>query len=209
MIDFTLFLGFLAASIVLIAIPGPNVMLIAVQSAAHGRRAGLFIVLGLTAGQALQVSLVLLGLSSLLSLWASGYELLKILGGGYLIWLAIQAFRHAKKHIAYSEPLEQPASPHLFRRGVLVALANPKTMLFHAAFLPQFVSEGYPATAQLIILAASFLLVALSLDSLWALGFGSARRMFTHPRMQTGLNWLSGVIYLVMGGLVLSRRVAG
>ncbi|PHS28006.1 MAG: lysine transporter LysE [Robiginitomaculum sp.] len=209
MIDFSLFFGFLAASTVLIAIPGPNVMLIAVQSAAHGRRAGLFIVLGLTTGQALQVSLVLLGLSALLSLWASGYVLLKILGGGYLLWLAIQAFLHAKRHIAYNEPLAPPTSSHLFRRGVLVALANPKTMLFHAAFLPQFVSGMSPVVPQLIVLAISFLLIAWCLDSVWAMGFGSLQRVIKHPVVQNGLNWVSGGVYLVMGILVLTRRSPG
>ncbi len=209
MIDVALFFGFLAASAILIAIPGPNVLLIAVQSATYGRRAGLLIVLGLTTGQLVQVSLVLLGLSALLSLWGAAYMVLKVLGGGYLLWLAVQAFVHAKKRVGQTSAPPMPTSSHLFRRGIMVALANPKTMLFHAAFLPQFVSSAYPVVPQLIVLAISFLLVAWCLDSVWAVGMGSMQRMLKHPGVQNGLNWVSGLVYLVMGILVLTRRSPG
>jgi threonine/homoserine/homoserine lactone efflux protein len=90
-----------------------------------------------------------------------------------------------------------------------VALANPKTMLFHAAFLPQFVSGMSPVMPQLMLLAISFLLIAWCLDSVWAMGFGSLQRVIKHPVVQNGLNWVSGGVYLVMGILVLTRRSPG
>ncbi len=206
MIELPLFFGFLLASAILIAIPGPNVMMIAAQSALHGRRAGLLVVLGLTTGQAIQVALVLTGLSAILTVWGAAYGVLKVLGALYLFWLASRAFKQARMVAGGGESMPTPAFGHLFRRGILVALANPKTMLFHAAFLPQFVSSDFAAVPQLMILAISFLLTALSLDSLWALGFGSFRRVLGHYKLRNGLNWASGMVYLVMGGFALSRR---
>ncbi|MCF6293306.1 MAG: LysE family translocator [Robiginitomaculum sp.] len=206
MIELPTLLGFIAASSLLILIPGPNVVLIALQSALHGRRSGLLVVAGLTSGQAVQILLVLAGLSALLSVWSVAFTVLKVLGALYLLWLAFEAFTHTRQAVVSSEGAIIEPVRNLFLRGVLVALANPKTMLFHAAFLPQFVSVQYSVFPQLILLGSIFLCLAFFLDSLWAIAISSMRRFMQNSRVQSWLKWGTGLVYLIMGVLLFTRK---
>lgn len=208
MIELSTLLGFIVASSLLILIPGPNVALIALQSALHGRRSGLLVVAGLISGQAVQILLVLAGLSALLSVWNIAFTALKVLGALYLLWLAFEAFAHARKTVVSSEGANIEPVRNLFWRGVMVALANPKTMLFHAAFLPQFVSTQYSVVPQLVLLGSVFLGLAFFLDSLWAIAISSMRRFMVNSRVQSWLKWGTGFVYLIMGVLVFTRKAS-
>ncbi|MBL1430167.1 MAG: LysE family translocator [Robiginitomaculum sp.] len=208
MIELPLLFAFVLASAVLILIPGPNVALIALQSALYGRRSGLLVVAGLTSGQAVQILLVLAGLSALLSVWGIAFTVLKVLGALYLLWLAFEAFAIASKTVDSNEKSIIKPAKNVFWRGLLVALANPKTMLFHAAFLPQFVSVQYSVFPQLILLGSVFVCLAFLLDSLWAIAISSVRRFMQNPRVQRWLKWGTGFVYLIMGVLVFTRKAS-
>ncbi len=201
-----LFWAFIAATVALMAIPGPNVALITTQSALYGRRAGLAVVGGVTLGQAVQIMLVGLGFAALLQVWSGVFHALRLAGAAYLVFMGIMALLAAFGREAKVNLAPPPGLGHFFRTGMGVALANPKTMLFHAAFFPQFIDPQRPVLPQYIVLGTVFLILAFTLDGLWALGVGALRGVLRHPRIQKLLHGLSGGIYIVAGGLLALRR---
>lgn len=199
-----LYAAFVAASALLILIPGPNVALIVANSIAHGPRSGLFTVAGTSAAMVVQLTLTVLGLSGLLALLSTWFEWLRWLGVAYLVYLGVKAWRAPAQDLAVARP-DTTGVSGMFLRGFLVSLTNPKTLLFYGAFLPQFVVPGEAATAQLILLAATFLVIAVVLDSCWAL---AAHRL--RGALGIGgrtLNRLTGgILITAAAGLALARR---
>jgi threonine/homoserine/homoserine lactone efflux protein len=204
MIPLALYLAFVFASTVLLLIPGPNVALIASTSIAHGPRAGLVTVAGTSCAMVLQLAMSVAGMTALLTLSASWFSALRWIGVVYLLYLGIRAWRAAPLDLTAASPVK-PAMLAMFWRGVLISLTNPKTLLFFGAFLPQFVSPSSPLLPQLLILSASFLALAVLLDSAWAVLAGRLRSVLggkgrLHNRLQGGL--LIGAA----AGLALARK---
>jgi len=171
-----LYLAYIAAVLVLMLIPGPNVALICANSIARGARYGLITVAGTSSAVVVQLTLTLIGMTALLSTVGALFEVLRWAGVIYLIWLGIQAFRAPAVDLeAEPGPVRSPRA--VFMRGFLVCMTNPKTLLFYGAFLPQFVSDRSPALPQLILLAVTFLAVAIVTDSAWALTAARFRRV--------------------------------
>lgn len=200
-----LYLAFVGASVLLIVVPGPNVALIVANSVAHGARYGLMTVAGTASAMVLQLALVVLGASALLGLLAGLFDWLRWLGVAYLLWLGLRTWRAAASDLSgiAAEPRSAAA---IVTRGFLVSLTNPKTLLFYAAFLPQFVSaDRGAATDQLLLLSVTFLVVAVLLDAGWALLAGRLRfLMQARARLR---NRLTGGLLMGAGvGLALARR---
>ncbi|MEP9377661.1 LysE family translocator [Aquabacter sp. CN5-332] len=156
---------FVLACLALGATPGPNVALIVGTSLKHGRRAGLLTATGVNVGLVLQLAVVAAGLAWLVELFSRHFDLVRYLGAAYLAWLAVLQWRSAGKGSAAPAPSGRAA----FMRGLAVAFANPKTLLFHAAFLPQFVTDPVDPVPQIALLAAIFAVIALVGDIIWAL----------------------------------------
>jgi threonine/homoserine/homoserine lactone efflux protein len=200
-------LTFLAASIVLVIIPGPSVLFIVGRALAHGRRAALASVAGNTVGVLVLAGLVAAGLGAVAAASAVVFTVIKLAGAAYLVYLGIQAFRHRGDLVA---ALERPAQGdrRAFGQGVLVGLTNPKALVFFAAVLPQFVGPGvaHPAL-QLLVLGLIFCVTGAVLDSAWGLAAGTARDWFaTSPRRLRLLGGTGGVVLVGMGvGLALAR----
>ncbi|KMO43857.1 lysine transporter LysE [Methylobacterium tarhaniae] len=198
-----LYLGFVAATFVLILIPGPNVALIVANSVAHGSRYGLVTVAGVSVALAVQLALTVAGLSAVLSIMATWFEVLRWLGVAYLAWLAYRAWRAPAIDLTQTAP-EPRAARAIALRGFLVALTNPKTLLFFGAFLPQFVSREAEPPGQLVLLAVTFLVLAVVFDAVWALAAGRARVVLARGQWR---NRLTGGLLLGAGlGLALARR---
>ncbi|MGE7415179.1 LysE family translocator [Methylobacterium tarhaniae] len=198
-----LYLGFVAATFVLILIPGPNVALIVANSVAHGSRYGLVTVAGVSVALAVQLALTVAGLSAVLSIMATWFEVLRWLGVAYLAWLAYRAWRAPAIDLTQTAP-EPRAARAIALRGFLVALTNPKTLLFFGAFLPQFVSREAEPLGQLVLLAVTFLVLAVVFDAVWALAAGRARVVLARGQWR---NRLTGGLLLGAGlGLALARR---
>jgi len=174
MIALDLYLAFVLACVVLIVIPGPNVALIVANSVAHGARFGLLTVAGTSSAVVVQLSLTVLGASAVLNFLAASFDWLRWLGVVYLVWLGIAAWRAPAVDLAQVRPQARSAR-RILVRGFLVGLTNPKTLLFYGAFLPQFITPGPTAADQLLLLAVTFLVVAVVLDSAWALLAGRLR----------------------------------
>ncbi len=199
-----LYLAFVLASAVLIVIPGPNVALIVANSVAHGARFGLVTVAGTSAAAFVHLAFTVLGASALLSVLAASFEWLRWLGVAYLLWLGIAAWRAPAVDLARIGPQSRSARL-IFLRGLLVGLTNPKTLLFYGAFLPQFVTPGAGASEQLLLLAATFLVVAVVLDCVWALLAARLRAQLT--RRARLRHRLTGGLLMGAGlGLALARR---
>ena len=187
------------ATTVLVIIPGPNVALIVANSLQRGFRMGAMTVLGTTAGVALQLAFVVGGMAAIVELAADALTWIRWAGVIYLIWLGIRTWRKPAANLE-----EVTASPLMFLRGCMLAAVNPKTLLFNAAFLPQFVGTG--SASQFALVGAVFLGVIFIGDLAWALFASSARTLLT--RYSRSRNKIAGAFLTTAGiGLAFARRV--
>lgn len=196
-------LAFMLAVVALLLIPGPNVALIVANSVAHGRRYGLLTVAGTSAAMVVQLGLTGFGMAGMLGSLGHGLAWMRWIGAAYLVWIGIQQWRAPPVDLTRTPP--QPRSARaIFGRALLVSLTNPKTLLFYGAFFPQFVAPGPDAAAQVVVLSAVFLALAVTLDGLWALAAAWARgALAVHGRLR---NRLSGGVLMGAGvGLALAR----
>jgi len=195
-----LYLVFVLASALLVATPGPNVALVVGTSLRYGARTGLLTVGGVNFGLVLQLAAVAAGLSWIVELFAQHFDLIRYIGAGYLLLLGLQQlFAKPKAEDAAAPALR---GEHAFARGFAVAFANPKTLIFHAAFLPQFLGENSSRT-DLWLLAATFAAIAALGDGLYALFAARARAAVTE-RARRIADRASGVILLGGAAVLLA-----
>lgn len=201
-------LPFLGIAILLGLAPGPDNIFVLLQSAMHGTRAGLTVVLGLCTGLLVHTAVVAVGLAALLAASAVAFTALKVAGALYLVYLAWQAFRAPVGEIGQSGAHAQ-AGKNMYWRGVVMNLTNPKVVIFFLAFLPQFVvaQRGHVAL-QLMVLGLVFIVATLLVfgSIAWFSGvFG--RVLMRSARVQRAVNWFAGTVFLALAGkLALSQR---
>ena len=190
------------AALALLVIPGPAVVYIVTRSIHQGRAAGLVSVLGVATGSLVHVAAAALGLSAVLMSSAVAFEVVKLGGAAYLIWLGIRTLRDRG-----DEDLpEETGSARLSRayaQGVIVNVLNPKTALFFLAFLPQFVdpAAGRPAP-QMLILGALFVTLGVLSDGTYALvasRLGAWLR--ARPTFARNRRYVSGAAYITLGAV--------
>jgi homoserine/homoserine lactone efflux protein len=204
MIELHLYLAFVLATTILMLIPGPNVALIVANSVAYGTRFGLLTVAGTSSAMVIQLGITALGLSAVLGVLAQWFEWLRWIGVAYLIYLGVRQWRAAPVDLTATRAMPRSSSA-IYWRGFLVSLTNPKTLLFYGAFLPQFVTPERAPAMQVLVLSATFLLLAILLDGSWALLSGRARGLLAaRGRLR---NRLSGGLLVGAGiGLALARN---
>ncbi len=192
-----------ALTLVLVLIPGPNVALIIANSLKHGTRFGLVTVAGTTLGVALQLSLVVLGLTAIIALAADVLVWVKWAGVAYLVYLGVRAWCEPPVDLSNVKSTREH-SKVMFWRGTGFAIVNPKTLIFNAAFLPQFLSSENAGIGELLLIASVFLMVLAFGDSLWAIFAGFARPyLIGFGRLA---NRISGGFLITAGaGLALAR----
>jgi len=201
-------LTFFAVSLALGFTPGPDNIAVLMQSATHGRRAGLFITLGLCGGLVFHTLAVALGLAAVFAASATAFAVLKVLGATYLAYLAWGAFRAPVSSATMGA--RPAASPfHMFTRGIVMNLTNPKVVFFFLALLPQFVqAESGSVTLQLCALGLIFILatlVAFGTITYFSAAFSAGLRQ--SARAQRGLNYFAGSIFLGLAvRLALTER---
>ena len=194
-----LFSAFLLITIVLFLTPGPIVTLTIATAARSGTRAALLSVAGSTTGNALLIACIAIGLGWILETSAEVFDVLRWVGAAYLIWLGIQAWRHAG-----STAEATPPGGHVYAwRGFVVAMTNPKSIAFFTAFLPQFLDPTLPVGRQLLVMGICSVMLGGVLDSGWAVAAGLGRAWFMKPKHNRLLARLSGLV-LVGGGIWLS-----
>jgi homoserine/homoserine lactone efflux protein len=205
MIDPAILVPYILACLLFSIVPGPSVTMLVANSLARGTRAGLLTVLGVQLAMLIMVLIVALGLDAVMSLVAEAFTVIKLIGAAYLIWIGFNMFRSSGK-LDLSRPGERLPYGRYIWQGFVTNAANPKTLLFLWAFLPQFVDMSRPAFDQILVLGLIVMAVAASTDTIYAILAGSARHLLTQARVRM-MNRVSGVI-LMIGGvwLALQRR---
>ncbi|MGB1110486.1 MAG: LysE family translocator [Gammaproteobacteria bacterium] len=192
------YLSFVLASIIVAIVPGPTVTVIIANSLRGGTKAGLLNVAGTQLGVLSSLLIVALGLDFILSQMAVIFDVLRIAGAAYLIWLGVKMLRSNGK-------LGEAAVPKghsYFWQGFIVLWSNPKALLFLGAFIPQFVNPEGDAVSQTLLLGFTFMAVAGILDSCYALVAGKAGGLLSRSNIRK-VEWFSGSA-LIGGGLWLA-----
>jgi homoserine/homoserine lactone efflux protein len=197
--NWELFTAFLLITTVLVITPGPIVTLVIATGASQGIRAALTTVAGTTFGNVLLLAAIAFGLSWVLANAVLLFDALRWVGAAYLIWLGVQAWRHAGANAAVAAPRRQVN----FWRGFAVALSNPKTIAFFTAFLPQFIDPSLPAGHQLLVMCVVAITMASVTDCGWAMVSGAGRSFFLRNASAKWLGRISGLA-LIGGGVWLS-----
>lgn len=201
---------FVIIGVVVIAIPGPSVLFVVSRALASGRQVALLSVLGNTVGEYVQVSVVAFGLGALAEKSLPIFTILKVAGGLYLLYLGWKTFRaRGEVLLAISNDPGRSERRHPFLEGTIVGGTNPKTLVFLAAILPQFVTvtAGH-VPLQILFLGLIFSGIAIVSDSTWALIAGMARHWFVQsPRRLALIGGTGGLAIAAVGlGLLVSGR---
>ncbi|WP_405551910.1 LysE family translocator [Streptomyces sp. NBC_01171] len=202
-------LAFAALSLLLIVVPGPSVLFVVGRALAHGRRAALTTVVGNTLGAYVLVAAVALGVGSVVERSVLAFTVLKLAGAAYLIHLGVTAWRRrGSLRAAFTGGAPAHSGPRTLWDGFAVGVANPKTIVFFAAVLPQFTdpAEGR-VPVQMLLLGLVFNAIALVCDSVWGLAASAARDWFARsPRRLAAVGGAGG---LAMVGLGVTVAVTG
>jgi threonine/homoserine/homoserine lactone efflux protein len=204
-----LWLAYVAASAILLVIPGPTILTVISYSVAHGRRANIPLVAAVALGDSTALVLSILGLGALLATSAFWFTVIKVAGGLYLIYLGIKLFR------AGGSPIESATSPlpaslrKLFANTYLVTALNPKGIVFFVAFLPQFIDPASNTSRQLWVLAITFVVLATINATLYAVFAASARKVLASKRAQRRFSLAGGSLLSAAGmWALLAKRAA-
>ena len=202
MIQFETITVFFAASVALGLAPGPDNIFVLTQSALHGRAAGLFVTAGLCTGLLVHTTLVALGVAAIFATSVIAFNTLKMLGAAYLLYLAWEAFRVQSSAIPHKNDSDTDFR-HLYARGVVMNITNPKVAIFFLAFLPQFTDPSRGSlTLQLFILGAIFIVATILVFGSIAWFAGAVGNFIKKsPGVQIVMNRIAGLIFV---GLALS-----
>jgi threonine/homoserine/homoserine lactone efflux protein len=201
-------LTFGLASLIIIVIPGPSVLFVVGRALAYGRRTALASVAGNEAGALVLVAAVALGVGTLVERSVVLFSAIKLCGAAYLIFLGVRALRHRHDRSVLTAAEATRAGWRAAFDGFLVGVANPKTAVFFAAVLPQFVDRGRGGVPlQMLMLGLIFAVIALVCDSAWGLAASGARAWF--GRSPRRLSMVGGAGGLAMIGLGLAVAVTG
>lgn len=203
-----LWLAFVAASAVLLVIPGPTILTVISYSLAQGRRARLPLVLGVALGDSTALVLSLLGIGTLLAASAFWFTVVKTVGGLYLLYLGVKMLRAGVSPLEVLKPAAPLARWRLFANTWLVTALNPKGIIFFVAFLPQFLNPTAELRPQLWVLALTFVTMAAVNAGLYAVFAGAARRVLASPAAQRGFHLGGGSLLSAAGVWALLARRA-
>ena len=202
-----LYLAFCLATAILILMPGPIVTLVIAQSLRHGTGTGLATVAGSSVGNAILVAAGALGLSTAFVFLADLFDVIRWLGAGYLIWLGVREWRSKGADLDAATAGAPRDKSAVFWQGIIVAITNPKTILFYAAFFPQFIDTAAPLALQLILMSVSFVVIAATFDTGYALLAGRLRGVLSGARRVRLRSRITGCLLIGTGiGLALARR---
>ena len=203
-LSFELWIGLMIACVALAATPGPSMSLFMANTTSYGTRAGLLTVAGNTIGVSILVATATIGLTSVMALVSEWFEVIRWIGVAYLIYLGVQKLLSATRSAGVPVQV-QPSAHWIIPQALLVALSNPKVLLFLGAFFPQFLDLSSPAAPQLAVLAISFVLAIALTDAALVLVAARARILLTRKGSRAA-DAVSGIILLGGGALLASIR---
>jgi threonine/homoserine/homoserine lactone efflux protein len=190
--------AFILASILLAVTPGPGVLYIVACSAVQGRRYGLVSVAGIALGNLGNALAASVGLAALFAVSTLAFTVVKYAGAICLVYLGVQMLRTAPPEAKPMDP-QALSLRRAFRDGFMVALFNPKTTIFFAAFLPQFLSAQAPHMFQSMVLGALFVAIASVSDASYALAAGAIAPVLRGASTRRAGRWLGSAIFIGLG----------
>jgi threonine/homoserine/homoserine lactone efflux protein len=195
------YLAFIAACVALALLPGPIVTLLIANGLRHGTRAALTNIAGVQLGLIIALTVVAIGLTSLMATMGYWFDWVRFAGAAYLVWLGIKLIRSPVEGVSADAPPPPPRGG-FFLQGFVVALSNPKLLVFFGAFLPQFMDMSKDHVSQVALLGVTFMVIAGLTDATYALLAGRARKFFSARRTRL-LSRVSGG-FMVGGGVWLA-----
>ncbi|SCF06927.1 Threonine/homoserine/homoserine lactone efflux protein [Micromonospora viridifaciens] len=190
--------AYLAAIVVLMITPGPDMMFVLANAVRYGTRAGVVAALGVAAGEAVHVAAVVCGLAALVTASPVLFTAIRWAGAAYLVVLGIRALRGAGGPGTVAAGQDGRAS-RAFLRGLVTNLLNPKMILFSVAFLPQFVEPAGDVTAQLVLLGGLFVAVQLTVDVALGAGAGRLAGRLADGRWSRRIDRICAVAFVALG----------
>ncbi len=203
-----LWIAFVVASGVLLVIPGPTVLLVIGYALSEGRRSALSVITGVALGDFVAMSLSVLGLGALLAASATAFALLKWIGAAYLIYLGVMMWRRPRQ--ATADLAARPPTSDLAKLGhaFAVTVLNPKSIAFFVAFVPQFLTPTAPLSAQVPVLLATFVSLAVGTNFAYAMAAGTLRRQVRRPGILRALDRIGGGVLIGAGIATAALRRA-
>lgn len=207
--SFEHWLAFVAAAAVLLAIPGPTILLVISYALGHGRQATGATVAGVALGDFTAMTASMLGLGVLLATSAELFTALKWVGAVYLVYLGVKLWRAP---VSAGGPVEigggvQPW--RIFAHAYVVTALNPKSIVFFIAFLPQFLIASLPMVPQMLVFETTFLVLATLNVLAYALLAQAARRTIRKPAVQRTVNRTGGSLLIGAGIMTAAWHKAG
>ena len=200
--------AFAAASTILLAIPGPTILLVVAYALGAGRRTARWTAAGVFFGDLLAITLAVMGLGALLAASATLFTILKWAGGLYLIWLGWKLFTAPADGSQVKAKEADRSGRAMMLHAFAVTATNPKSIVFFVAFLPQFVNPVAPAAPQLAIMVATFTILGRLHALIYALAAGTLREKIRRPSVMRWMNRGGGSALMAMGALTLAARRA-
>ena len=200
-------LAFALASAILVAIPGPTVLLVISYALGHGRKSAAATVAGVALGDFTAMTASMLGLGAFLAASATLFTALKLIGAVYLVYMGIKLWRAPVALPGVAPPTETNAR-RIFAHAYVVTALNPKSIVFFIAFLPQFFATGRPVVPQMIIFEVTFLVLATLNAAIYGIAASAARRTIRKPAVQRAVNRVGGSFLIGAGLLAATWRRA-
>jgi threonine/homoserine/homoserine lactone efflux protein len=199
---------FLVTSLIVVATPGTGVLYTLAAAFSRGSRASVVAAFACTLGIVPHIAAALMGLAALLHASALLFEIVKLAGVAYLIWMAVEALRQ-RGPLRVDERIDARSALRVTVDGILINLLNPKLSIFFVAFLPQFVSadEASPV-ARMLVLSAVFMLMTFVVFVLYGLLAAAVRdRVLSRPRVMTAIRRAFAAAFVALGAkLALAER---
>jgi threonine/homoserine/homoserine lactone efflux protein len=199
-------LAFVAASAILLAIPGPTVLLIISYALGHGRKPAAAIVAGVALGDLTAMTASMAGLGAVLAASALIFTALRWIGGAYLVYLGVKLWRAPIRQADVATPDVKPL--RMFAHSYAVTALNPKSIIFFVAFVPQFLDAGKPFLTQVVTLEATFVVLATCNAALFAVLAAAARQRLRQARVERAVNRAGGSLLIGAGILAVGWRKA-
>ena len=203
------YLAYVVASAILLAIPGPTILLVVGYALSEGRRAAVGTVAGVALGDFTAMTLSVFGLGAVLATSAFWFAVLKWLGAAYLIYLGIRMWRAKPGSLDADTGGDRLPRRKMMLHAFMVTALNPKSIAFFVAFLPQFLNPAQPLLPQMLLLGSTFLVLAVANAAAYALLAGGVRKTVRRPAVMTAINRVGGTLLIGAGLLTAAMRRAG
>lgn len=186
-----LYLAYITATLIVLAIPGPTIMLVISYALTQGKKSAFASVVGVGLGDATAATASLLGLGAVLAASATAFTILKWIGAAYLVWIGIKMWRSRPAPLGTRQVADVPARK-IFWNAYVVTSLNPKGIVFFIAFLPHFIAPQAPVVPQLALLGTTFVVLGILNAAVYALAAAAIGRRLRNPSLMSLVNKVGG-----------------